>query len=49
LIWYFVSANSLLSNFNFVNIQHVPRIKNQVTNDLAQVALGYKVSKEKLK
>jgi len=49
LIRYFVSSNSSLSNFDFVNIQHVPRIENQVANDLAQVASGYKVSKEKLK
>jgi len=26
----------------------VPRIENQVSNDLAQVASGYKVSKQKL-
>jgi len=49
LIKYFVFANSLLSNFDYVNIQHVPRIENQVANDLAQVSSGYKVSKEKLK
>ena len=49
LIRYFVSANSLLSNFDSVNIQHVPRIENQVASDLAQVVSGYKVFKKKLK
>jgi len=44
-----VSANSLFSNFDSVNIQHVPRIENQLANDLAQVASGYKVYKEKLR
>jgi ribonuclease HI len=45
---YFVYAISLLNNLESVNIQHVPRIENQVANDLAQVASGYKVSKQKL-
>jgi len=45
---YFVSANSLLNNFESIDIQHVPRIENQVANDLAQVASGYKISKQKL-
>lgn len=30
------------------NIQHIPRLENQVANDLAQIASGYKISKEKL-
>ncbi|XP_058786881.1 uncharacterized protein LOC131661365 [Vicia villosa] len=30
-------------------IKHVPRIKNQEANDLAQIASGYKISREKLK
>jgi len=44
LLSYFVSANSLLSNFESDSLQHVPRIENQVANDLAQLALGYKFS-----
>jgi len=35
LLSYFVSANSLLSNLESVSLQHVPRIENQVANDLA--------------
>jgi len=35
LLSYFVSANSLLNSFEFVSLQHVPRIENQVANDLA--------------
>jgi hypothetical protein len=38
----------LLNNFESIDIQHVPRIENQVANDLAQVASGYKISKQKL-
>jgi len=48
LLSYFVSANSLLSNFESVSFQHVPRIENQVPNDLAQVVSGYKISTWKL-
>jgi len=48
LFSYFVSANSLLNNFESIDIQHVSRIENQVANDLAQVASGYKISKQKL-
>ncbi|KAK2403819.1 hypothetical protein QL285_053221 [Trifolium repens] len=43
---YFVIAFSLLKQFESYNIQHVPRIENQEANDLAQIAYGYKVSKE---
>jgi len=43
LFYYFVYVNSLLNNFESVNIQHVPRIENQVVN-----ASGYKVFKQKL-
>lgn len=46
---YFVSLNILIKCFGFVDIQHVPRLKNQEANELAQVASWYKVSKEKLK
>jgi len=37
-----------LNNFEVIDIQHMPRIENQVANDLAQVASGYKISKQKL-
>ena len=46
---YFVRENSLLGKFDDVSFKHVPRIKNQEANDLAQIASGYKVSKSKLK
>ncbi|XP_058733118.1 uncharacterized protein LOC131604710 [Vicia villosa] len=38
----------LLNFFEYVDIKHVPRIKNQEENDLAQIASGYRISKEKL-
>lgn len=48
LIVYFVIGNRLLRKFDYMNIRHIPRLKNQETNDLAQIASRYKVSKEKL-
>ena len=45
---YFVVANRLLRKFEYMDIKHIPRLKNQEANDLAQIASGYKVSKEKL-
>ncbi|KAK2455906.1 hypothetical protein QL285_003321 [Trifolium repens] len=45
---YFSIASSLLDCFDHVDIEHVPRLKNQEANDLAQIASGYKMSKEKL-
>ncbi|XP_058759340.1 uncharacterized protein LOC131632610 [Vicia villosa] len=48
LIMYFVMTNRLLKKFEYVDLKHVPRIKNQETNNLAQLASGYKVSKERL-
>ncbi|XP_058774553.1 uncharacterized protein LOC131648840 [Vicia villosa] len=48
LIMYFVIANRLLKIFEYVDIKHVPGIKNQEANDLAQIASGYKISREKL-
>lgn len=45
IIMYFVIVNQLIKCFNFVDIQHVPILENQEANELAQVALGYKVSK----
>src|ERR1044072_8666440 len=46
LIMYFVIANRLLKRFEYVDIKHIPRISNQEANDLAQIASGYKISKE---
>jgi ribonuclease HI len=46
LMKYFVIAFSLLKQFESYNTQHVPRIENQEANDLAQIASGYKVSKD---
>ncbi|XP_050914580.1 uncharacterized protein LOC127129439 [Lathyrus oleraceus] len=48
LIMYFVIANRLLNFFEYIDIKHVPRIKNQEANDLAKIASGYRISKEKL-
>ena len=48
LIMYFVIANRLLKKFDSVTIRHIPRMENQEANDLAQLASGYKVSREKL-
>jgi len=46
LIIYYAIANTLLKRFTHVEIQHIPRIENQDANDLAQIALGYKASKD---
>ncbi|XP_045798024.1 uncharacterized protein LOC123892265 [Trifolium pratense] len=48
LMKYFIIAFSLLKRFDSCDIQHVPRIENQEANDLAQIASGYKLTKEKL-
>lgn len=48
LIMYFVIVNRLIKCFDFVDIQHIPQLENKEENELAQVASGYKVSKEKL-
>ena len=48
LIFNFVIENRLLRKFEYVDIKHIPRLKNQEENDLAQIASGYKVSKERL-
>ena len=48
LIMYFCVANRLLRKFEYVNIKHAPRLKNQEANDFSQIPSGYKVSKEKL-
>jgi hypothetical protein len=44
---YFVIAFSFLKHFDSYDIQHIPRIENQEANDLAQIASGYKLSKER--
>jgi ribonuclease HI len=46
LMKYFVIAFSLLKQFESYVIQHVPRNENQEANDLAQIASGYKMSKD---
>lgn len=46
---YFAMVKRLLECFEVVSIIHVPRIENQEANDLAQIAFGYKVSKDRLK
>src|SRR3954469_9345929 len=48
LIMYFVIANRLLKKFEYVDLKHVSRINNKEANDLAELASGHKVSKEKL-
>jgi len=40
LIMYFIAANALIKRFTHVKIQHIPRIENQESNDLAQIASG---------
>lgn len=49
LLIYFVKENSMLKQFEIVDIEHMPQIRNQEANDLAQVASGHKVAKRKLK
>ncbi|XP_050909153.1 uncharacterized protein LOC127122924 [Lathyrus oleraceus] len=48
LIMYFIIANRLLKRFEMVSIRHIPRLENQVANNLAQIASEYKISKENL-
>lgn len=48
LLMYFVKANSLLRIFDEVDIKHVSQVENEEANDLAQIASGYRMSKEKL-
>lgn len=48
LMLYFFRANSLLKHFDHVLIDHIPRLENRAANDLAQIASGYKISKERL-
>jgi hypothetical protein len=44
---HFAIAYSLLKRFDSIGIEHVPRFSNQQANDLAQIASGYKISKER--
>ena len=46
LIMYYTIVNALLKHFVQIEVQHVPRAENQEANDLAQLASGYKLSKE---
>lgn len=48
LIMYFIIASRFLKRFEMANIRHIPRLENQVANDLTHIAYGYKISKEKL-
>src|SRR4051812_49222330 len=48
LIVYYAIVVRLLEKFEYVEILHVPRSDNYVTNELAQIASGYRVSKRKL-
>ncbi|XP_050889625.1 uncharacterized protein LOC127094908 [Lathyrus oleraceus] len=48
LIMYFIIASHLLKRFEIATIRYIPRLENQVANDLAQIASGYKISKENL-
>src|SRR6266487_174365 len=48
LVKYFETASQLLLCFDTVDFEHVPRLQNQEANELAQIASGYKVSKEQL-
>ncbi|XP_050890638.1 uncharacterized protein LOC127096059 [Lathyrus oleraceus] len=48
LIMYFIVDSRPLKRFEMVSIRHMPRLENQVANDLAQIASGYKISKENL-
>src|SRR3954464_7320042 len=47
LIMNFIIVNRLLKKFEYVDLNHVPRLQNQEANDLAQLASGYRVSKNK--
>ncbi|XP_058722926.1 uncharacterized protein LOC131594741 [Vicia villosa] len=43
-----LGATKLLERFRVEHISHVPRIENSAANELAQIASGYKVSKDRL-
>jgi len=45
---YYTTTNALLKRFTHVEIRHLPRIENQEANDLAQMASGYKISKDQM-
>nr|KYP36187.1 Uncharacterized protein Mb2253c family [Cajanus cajan] len=48
LIEFKTRAAQLLNAFDEVELQHIPRNSNTIANELAQIASGYKVSKEYL-
>jgi len=48
LVMYYTMANVLLKRFTHVETRHLPRIENQEANDLAQMASGYKISKDQM-
>ncbi|XP_057432109.1 uncharacterized protein LOC130724857 [Lotus japonicus] len=45
---YYVKATSLLAKFDHAGVIHIPRINNQEANELAQIASGYMVDKDRL-
>ncbi|MCH79701.1 hypothetical protein A2U01_0000455, partial [Trifolium medium] len=46
LLRYLEIAKTLITRFDEVRLEHVPRIKNLGANELAQSASGYKIAKE---
>lgn len=49
LIMYLAIINRLIKCFDFMDIQHIPKSENHEANEMAQISLGYKVPKERLK
>ncbi|XP_058761762.1 uncharacterized protein LOC131635179 [Vicia villosa] len=49
LIIYHALVIQLLEKFHVVHITHVPRNENSAPNELAQIASGYRVSKDRLR
>lgn len=47
-MFYFLQANNLLKQFAYVWIDHIPRVENRKANDLAQIASGYRIPRERL-
>ncbi|XP_057444291.1 uncharacterized protein LOC130736477 [Lotus japonicus] len=45
---YYVKAISLLAKFDQAGVSHIPSINNQEANELAQIASGYMVDKDRL-
>ncbi|XP_057428486.1 uncharacterized protein LOC130721914 [Lotus japonicus] len=45
---YYVKAINLLANFDQAGIGYIPRVSNQEANELAQIASGYMIDKQKI-